>query len=107
MEASIELGAGLEDPTVRIAALNNLALAERDAGNLQEAIELLSEALALCEQQGDVHRAAALHNNLADVLHAHGRREESEEHSRRAAELFASVGEAATRQPGIWKLVAW
>ena len=55
-----------------MAALNNLALVERAAGNLAEALELTREALALCAAQGDRHREAALHNNLADLLHAAG-----------------------------------
>ncbi|MDQ3962678.1 MAG: tetratricopeptide repeat protein [Actinomycetota bacterium] len=107
LRAGVRFAARLPDPSAHIAALNNLALAERDAGDHGSAITLLTEAVELCEKQGDLHRAAALHNNLADVLHALGRAEQSQEHARTAAELFARVGEDPIRDPGIWKLVSW
>jgi hypothetical protein len=48
-----------------------------------------------------------LHNNLADLLHAAGRQEESMEHLKRAVEIFAEVGERGELQPEIWELVEW
>ena len=54
------------------AALNNLALVKRDAGELPEALTLTESALALCAAYGDRHREAALENNLADLHHAAG-----------------------------------
>ena len=48
-----------------------------------------------------------MHNNLADLLHAAGRREESMTHLKRAVEIFAEVGEEGELQPEIWKLVEW
>lgn len=107
LAAGVDVAARLPDPSAHVAALNNLALAERDGGDPDSAVELLSQAIELCEKQGDLHRAAALHNNLADVLHALGKVEESQAQSRRAAELFARVGEDPTHDPGIWKLVSW
>ena len=69
--------------------------------------ERAEAALALCVALGDRHREAALHNNLADLLHAAGRREESMTHLKRAVEIFAEVGEEGELQPEIWKLVEW
>ncbi|MFN2525219.1 MAG: BTAD domain-containing putative transcriptional regulator [Actinomycetota bacterium] len=106
LQASVEGAAQVGDPSLEVAALNNLALTERDAGNPVLALELLERAIKLCESQGDLHRAAALHNNAADILHAKGNSAESEAQSRRAAELFAQVGEPFS-EPGIWKLVTW
>ncbi len=56
---------------------------------------------------GDRHREAALHNNLADLLHALGRGEEAMEHLKLAVGIFADVGERDQLQPEIWKLVRW
>jgi 2-oxoglutarate ferredoxin oxidoreductase subunit alpha len=46
--------------------------------------------------------------NLADQLHAVGRRDEAMVHLKRAVTLFADVGgRAGELEPEIWKLVAW
>src|SRR5215204_6455008 len=89
------------------AALNNLALAHEHGGESDEALRLAETALALCVASGDRHREAALHNNLADLLHAAGREQESMAHLKRAVELFAEIGERDELQPEIWKLVEW
>ena len=60
------------DPSIRIAALNTLALVQADSGDRDGAIAMTREALLLCERYGDRHRQAALENNLADLLHAGG-----------------------------------
>lgn len=98
---------GFRYPAAHVAALNNLALVERSADRAEEAIELLADALELCRKQGDLHRSAALHNNLADVFHQIGREEDSRTHSVKAAEMFAQVGEDPAASPGIWRLVSW
>lgn len=95
------------DPGVRIAALNTLALVCADGGDHDRAIALTTEALTLCERQGDRHRQAALENNLADLLHATGRPDEALDHLRRAVILFAEVGGRGELEPEIWKLVEW
>ena len=56
---------------------------------------------------GGRHHADALHNNIADLLHAAGRREESMDHLKEAVSSFAEVGEQGALRPGIWKLVEW
>jgi len=91
-----------------VAALNNLALACARAGDDELALELGGRALALCARQGDRHREAALHGNLADILHGAGRSEEAMGHLKQAAALFAEIGgDAGELQPEIWMLVDW
>lgn len=107
LETSVALARELGDREAYAAALNNLALAMKDAGDLDRAQALTEQALAECEALGDRHRIAALHNNLADVLRAQGRGEESMRHLKRAVRLFSEIGEAGTNEPEVWKLVAW
>jgi DNA-binding SARP family transcriptional activator/tetratricopeptide (TPR) repeat protein len=97
-----------DDAGLRIAIRNTLALVRADAGDNASAIALTREALVLCERQGDRHRQAALENNLADLLEAVGRRDESLEHLKRAVSIFADVGgRPGELEPEIWKLVEW
>ena len=107
LDRSRALGEQLADPDLRVAALNNLALARRAAGDLPGALDLTAEALDLCAAIGDRHREAALHNNLADVLHAMGRGEEAMTHLKAAVEIFGEVGVEEEPRPEIWKLVRW
>ncbi|HLZ49096.1 MAG TPA: BTAD domain-containing putative transcriptional regulator [Candidatus Limnocylindria bacterium] len=107
LETSVTLARELGDREAHAAALNNLALALREAGDLGRARELTEEALAECEALGDRHRTAALHNNLADVLRAQGQKDDAMRHLKRAVRLFSEIGEAGTTEPEVWKLVAW
>ncbi len=107
-ERADERGDDPSDPTLRIAALNTLALVHAAAGDPAAAIPLTEEALRLCERQGDRHRQAALENNLADLLHATGRPDEAMDHLKRAVAIFADVGgRPGELEPEIWKLVEW
>ncbi len=108
LERSLELSSQLVDPTIRIAALNNLARALADAGELRHAEERLGEALSLCAAQGDKHREAALRNNLADVLHKAGRHEGASGELERAVSILAAIGsEGDVLYPGVWDLLEW
>jgi predicted ATPase/DNA-binding SARP family transcriptional activator len=107
LEHAAALASTLSDPSAYIAALNNLALSTADAGDLERAIELLGTALERCERQGDRHRAAALHNNLADLYHRSEEEDRAMDHLKRAVSLFADIGGPAPRDPEIWKLVDW
>ena len=108
LQRSADLAVDLSDPTARIAALNNLALAQGETGDGSTAIAVLEEALKLCTEQQDRHREAALQNNLADLWHREGNRERSMEHLKRAVAIFAEIGSReSTMQPEIWKLVEW
>jgi hypothetical protein len=91
----------------RIAALNNLARTVSSAGDTERGIDLTNEALAMCVAIGDRHREAALHNNLADLLHSAGRREEAMAHLKRAVAVFAEVGEPGALEPGKWRMATW
>ncbi|MDQ3632027.1 MAG: tetratricopeptide repeat protein [Actinomycetota bacterium] len=105
---TLALARELGDDPSQAAALNNLALVRRDAGDLGQGLELTTEALRLCVACGDRHREAALENNLADICHAAGDEEASRDHLRRAVTIFSEVGaDEATRLPEIWKLVSW
>jgi tetratricopeptide (TPR) repeat protein len=107
LELSLSHAGKLPNPGARVAALNNLALVHRATGRLDLALELTAAALDLCTAQGDRHRQAALHNNLADLLNADGRRDEAMTHLKQAVAIFAEVGEPDRLQPAIWKLVEW
>ena len=108
LEHSILLAEELDEAPAEVAALNNLALAERDDGELDRALELTGRARELCAAYGDRHREAALENNLADLHHAAGRDDNAMAHLKRAVAIFAEVGaDEATRLPEIWKLVSW
>jgi DNA-binding SARP family transcriptional activator len=108
LERSLELSTGLADPSIRIAALNNLALDHANEGELPQAEALLRQALELCTAQGDRHRQAALRNNLADVLHKAGRRDGAMEELKHAATAFAAIGsDGGELYPGVWNLVEW
>ena len=102
------LEAADELPEVRIAALNNLARVHLDRSEPAAAAATAREALELGRQLGDRHREAALHNNLADILHAAGQTDEAMELQRSAARLFAGVGAGdGGLAPGVWRLVEW
>ena len=51
---------------------------------------------------------AALHNNLADMLHASGRSDDAMAHLTQAVTIFAEIGvDSGALHPEIWKLVEW
>jgi tetratricopeptide (TPR) repeat protein len=87
--------------------MNNLARAVASAGETAGAISLTEAALALCVAIGDRHREAALHNNLADLLRASGRREEALEHLKTAVAIFSDVGDPGALEPGKWRMATW
>ena len=107
LETSVALARELGDREAHAAALNNLALALKESGELARARDLTELALAECEAVDDRHRIAALHNNLADLFRALGRKDESMRHLKRAVRLFSEIGEAGMNEPEVWKLVAW
>jgi len=92
---------------VAVAALNNLARLLAETGRGSEALEVAAEALELGSELGDQHRVAALHTNLADLLHAAGQGEAAMAHLKEAARRFASVDVGDAPRPEIWTLVEW
>jgi len=96
------------DRIAHVAALNNLSLVYAERNALDQALTLTAQALSECTALGDRHREAALHNNLADLLHAAGRAEEAMAHLKQAVTIFAEIGvESGALQPEIWKLSEW
>jgi tetratricopeptide (TPR) repeat protein len=92
---------------VAVAALNNLARLLAETGRGDEALEVAAQALELGSELGDQHRVAALHTNLADLLHAAGQGEAAMAHLKEAARRFASVDVGDAPRPEIWTLVEW
>ena len=107
LERALSFAEKLRDPSVRVAVLNNLALAHRRAGEHTRALALTETALDACVRLGDRHREAALRSNLADALNALGRRAEAMRHLKRAVTIFAEIGEPNDGEPEVWKLVEW
>ncbi len=103
LERGLTLAEQRDDPETRVAALNSLAL-DLALDDPARAIALAQIALALCVTRDDRHRAAALHNTLADLHHAIGEREIALTHLREAVALFAAIGHD---QPAIWMLTEW
>jgi tetratricopeptide (TPR) repeat protein len=105
---SLALAESLQDPGARVAALQNLAFVCWHDDDIKEALRLTREALGLCEAQGDRHREAALHNTLADLLHAGGNGKGAMAHVRKAVAIYAEIGvEAGALRPEVWKLTEW
>ena len=107
LRESLDHARRLPDPGAAVAALNNLSRLLADSGQPAEALPLAQEALALGCELGDQHRVAALHTNLADLLHAAGQREAALGHLKEAARGFASVDTGGTPRPEVWTLVEW
>ncbi len=68
----------------------------------------MQAALTLCQQYGDIHREAALHNNLADLYHQAGEEERAMAALKTAVTIYADIGgQPGAWQPEIWKLAEW
>jgi len=106
LEQSMTWAVQLSDVGAAVAAANNLARAQELAGNPDQALSAAEEALDLGLTHGDRHRVAALHSNLADMMHQRGRELEAQLHAKKAAEAFADVDDAGL-QPRVWTLVEW
>ncbi len=108
LQQSYQIAVTLNDFNIHIASLNNLALMFSDLERPQEAQQLLEQALEKCARVGDRHREAALHNNIADLLHKKGFPEQAMEHLKHAVALFAQVGvNGQEMKPEIWRLTEW
>jgi len=107
LTASLDQALQVADTGPRIAALNNLSRLLAESGRLDEALPTAAEALRLGTERGDVHRVAALHSNLADLLHAAGDEAGALEHLKTAAGLFAAIAVGGEQRPRIWTLVEW
>jgi tetratricopeptide (TPR) repeat protein len=96
------------DLDMQVAALNNLALVERDRGAIDGAIQHVQKALELCQTYGDRHHEAALRNNLADLYHLAGLTEAAREEVRLSVQIYSDIGgDGPPSQPEIWMLAEW
>lgn len=107
-ELSLDIATDLGILSMEVAICNNLALTFIAENQFSSAEALLQRAVILCEQQGDRHRAAALHNNLADLYHRIGQGDAAMQHLKQAVALFAEIGATIqTQNPEIWRLSEW
>ena len=105
LEGALQLAS---DPRTRVAVLNNLALLAAGDGRVDEAIARGVEALDEATRVGDIHRLAALHDNLADFHHQAGDEDEAMAHLKQAVTLFAQVdAQPDERLPAVWLLKEW
>ncbi|HEX6254498.1 MAG TPA: AAA family ATPase [Euzebyales bacterium] len=107
LEHALALARRTHDVATEVAAANNLAQAHAWAGAVDLALPLAESALQRAARLGDRHRQAALHNNLADLLHTLGRHDDARTHLTRAVELFADIGRSDVPEPEVWKLAEW
>jgi tetratricopeptide (TPR) repeat protein len=107
LRASLSEARQLPELGAAVAALNNLARLLAETGRGGEALATAAEALELGSELGDQHRVAALHTNMADLLHAAGEREAAITHLKEAARRFAAVDAGDAPRPEIWTLVEW
>jgi tetratricopeptide (TPR) repeat protein len=104
-ERALDL-AGL--PAVRAAALNNLALALAESGDMPAAIDRARAALGEARRSGDRHRIAALHDTLADMLHASGDEESAMDELKQAVAIFSDIGAVpGGYEPEVWLFEEW
>ncbi|MGN9846101.1 tetratricopeptide repeat protein [Nonomuraea sp. H19] len=89
-QAAVDAARDLGDRKREGFALNNLGIAYRDAGLLEEALDACEQALAIAENGRD--RAATL-VNLGAMLRRLGRGEEAIAACREAAEFFETAGD--------------
>jgi tetratricopeptide (TPR) repeat protein len=106
LEQAVEAAATLDDPEPLVAALNNVSRAQLASAELDGARETAARALEIAERQGDRHRCAALHSQLADVLHAAGDEAGALEHLKASAAGFSDVQGDEIRAE-IWTLTEW
>ena len=108
LETTLKIAQSLRDLSAQVAALNNLSLVSSADGDVNQAIALSQEALGICHEQGDRHREAALHSNLADLYHTLGSEDLSRDHLTELVRILGDIGGSSdTLRPEIWKLTEW
>ena len=95
----------VSDPA-RMAALNNKALLLAGRGDVEEAMDLVQEAVSLADRTGYRHHQAALLNHLADLNHQAGREEAAQRSLTEAVTIFAGI-DTGDWEPEVWLLREW
>ena len=95
-----------DDDLLRLAGLNNRAHLTAESGDLDSAIEMVTEAVSIAQRTGNRHREAALHDHLADLHHRAGREEEAQVALTNAVTLFSEIG-TGEWHPEVWLLSRW
>lgn len=85
----LEVGQRLNDPEAQIEALSNIAIIERQEGDLDRAIQRLEDAIKLAEEMGPAGASerAFLHDNIGLTLRRQGKIEEALDQYNRALEI--------------------
>jgi DNA-binding SARP family transcriptional activator/tetratricopeptide (TPR) repeat protein len=105
---AIRLSQLADAPLIEAAAANLLGLLHAAESRYDEAIACFGQARTNLDRHGDVHRLAAVHANLGDVLHMSGREAEAREHQLESARLFSEVtGPATEGRAELWALTVW
>ncbi|WP_326577291.1 tetratricopeptide repeat protein [Streptomyces sp. NBC_00481] len=89
------------DAVREAGAWNNLGLALRRMGRVEEAVEALTRARDLCQASGDSVREAGAWNNLGLALRRMGRVEEAVDAHTRARDLYQAAGDRH-REASAW-----
>ena len=102
-----ELVEGTE-PGATAQALNVLGMLAARAGDTAAAERYLRDGLAEARRGPEPGAVvAALHTNMAGLLHADGQRDAAMTHLKEAARRFAAVDVGDASRPEIWTLVEW
>jgi DNA-binding SARP family transcriptional activator len=104
LDRALELANG--NDVARMAALNNKAHALADAGDYDDAIDLVLQAIDLSSRTGHRHHEATLRDFLADLYHRSGREQLSRDAQTTAMHLFAELG-TDSLEPELWQLSRW
>ncbi len=108
LEYSVMIAREINNISVQIATLNNLALVHFADDNFDVALELVQSAVSLCVQIGAQHQEAALYSHIADILFQMNRVTESQAYQVKSASIFTEIDHVdGIVQPEIWKLVEW
>ena len=94
-ERAIREAAGVQDRFGLAAALSNLGIANKLAGNLMEAQMNMEKAIALCEELGFIKGKMRLLANLANVNISLGKLEAARKYSQMAISLAKTLEECA------------
>ena len=107
LEQSLALAEALPDPSARVAALNNLALAHRATGEVDLAVEHTRTALELCARPGRPPPRGRPPQQPGRPAPPGRPPRRGHGPPQAGGSDLAEVGGAGTLEPEIWKLVSW